>query len=168
MFYSRFPLQVQNDLEGGVAGSVSIPSVDAGKERVTEALVTNIEAMMGADRKITALKQLQVITTLRTMFSTILCSNLLKQESFTAKKGIFYNIFGLHFFCRVIFGELDFRAKSFMVKYLTMFPKPLRSGMEVASRLSLAIIFYYHLMVPFLIIKKLTTRCRQSHSLKVL
>ncbi|PHU04147.1 putative bifunctional methylthioribulose-1-phosphate dehydratase/enolase-phosphatase E1 [Capsicum chinense] len=51
--------QVQEDLENGVAGAVRIPSSDAGKEEVIAALVTNVEAMIKADRKITSLKALQ-------------------------------------------------------------------------------------------------------------
>ncbi|XP_016476153.2 putative bifunctional methylthioribulose-1-phosphate dehydratase/enolase-phosphatase E1 1 [Nicotiana tabacum] len=51
--------QVQADLENGVVGAVPIPSDDAGKEEVIAALVTNVEAMIKADRKITALKELQ-------------------------------------------------------------------------------------------------------------
>ncbi|KAA8526822.1 hypothetical protein F0562_008949 [Nyssa sinensis] len=51
--------QVQNDLEQGIAGAMPIPSNDAGKEEVIAALVANVEAMIRADRKITALKQLQ-------------------------------------------------------------------------------------------------------------
>ncbi|KAJ7981754.1 Enolase-phosphatase E1 [Quillaja saponaria] len=50
--------QVQNELEIGVAGAVPIPSPDAGKEQVIAALVANVEAMIKADRKIHALKQL--------------------------------------------------------------------------------------------------------------
>ncbi|CAN4102903.1 unnamed protein product [Withania somnifera] len=50
--------QVQQDLENGVAGAVCIPS-DAGKMEVIGALVANVEAMINADRKITALKELQ-------------------------------------------------------------------------------------------------------------
>lgn len=38
-----------------------IPEDNAGKEEVIAALVTNVEAMIKADRKITALKELQVI-----------------------------------------------------------------------------------------------------------
>ena len=53
-------LQVQDDLKQGVIGAVPIPSEDAGKEEVIAALVANVEAMIKADRKITALKQLQV------------------------------------------------------------------------------------------------------------
>ncbi|XP_058095426.1 probable bifunctional methylthioribulose-1-phosphate dehydratase/enolase-phosphatase E1 1 isoform X2 [Magnolia sinica] len=51
--------QVQDDLEQGVVGSVPIPPDDAGKEEVIASLVANVEAMIRADRKITALKQLQ-------------------------------------------------------------------------------------------------------------
>lgn len=51
--------QVQDDLEKGVLGSVPIPPDDAGKEELIDSLVKNVEAMIKADRKITALKQLQ-------------------------------------------------------------------------------------------------------------
>ncbi|ONK58489.1 uncharacterized protein A4U43_C09F13570 [Asparagus officinalis] len=51
--------QVKDDLEQGVVGSVAIPPDDAGEEKVIDSLVTNVEAMIRADRKITALKQLQ-------------------------------------------------------------------------------------------------------------
>ncbi|KAL9275280.1 putative bifunctional methylthioribulose-1-phosphate dehydratase/enolase-phosphatase E1 1 [Drosera capensis] len=51
--------QVQDDLEKGVAGAVLIPPDNAGKEEIIAALVANVEAMIKADRKITALKQLQ-------------------------------------------------------------------------------------------------------------
>lgn len=57
--YTSF-FQVQDDLEKGIVGAVPIPSDDAGKEAVIEALVANVESMIKADRKITALKQLQV------------------------------------------------------------------------------------------------------------
>lgn len=53
-------MQVEEDLQNGVAGAVPIPHDDAGKEEVIAALVTNVEAMIKADRKITSLKQLQV------------------------------------------------------------------------------------------------------------
>ncbi|KAK9938072.1 hypothetical protein M0R45_014831 [Rubus argutus] len=43
----------------GIVGAVPIPSDDAGKEAVIGALVANVESMIIADRKITALKQLQ-------------------------------------------------------------------------------------------------------------
>ncbi|CAK9157477.1 unnamed protein product, partial [Ilex paraguariensis] len=51
--------QVRDDLEQGIVGAVPIPSDDAGKGEVISALVANVEAMIKADRKITALKQLQ-------------------------------------------------------------------------------------------------------------
>ncbi|KNA03371.1 hypothetical protein SOVF_209850 [Spinacia oleracea] len=51
--------QVQEDLEAGIVGVVPVPSNDEGKEEVVAALVANVEAMIKADRKITALKQLQ-------------------------------------------------------------------------------------------------------------
>ncbi|XP_057453477.1 probable bifunctional methylthioribulose-1-phosphate dehydratase/enolase-phosphatase E1 [Lotus japonicus] len=51
--------QVESDLEQGVAGAVPIPEDNAVKEEVIAALVTNVEAMIKADRKITALKELQ-------------------------------------------------------------------------------------------------------------
>ncbi|MCE2055549.1 hypothetical protein HAX54_042867 [Datura stramonium] len=51
--------QVQEDLDNGIAGAVPIPANDAGREEVIAALVTNVEAMIKADRKITALKELQ-------------------------------------------------------------------------------------------------------------
>uniref|UniRef100_A0A2P2JMB4 Probable bifunctional methylthioribulose-1-phosphate dehydratase/enolase-phosphatase E1 n=2 Tax=Rhizophora mucronata TaxID=61149 RepID=A0A2P2JMB4_RHIMU len=51
--------QVEEDLVQGVNGAVPIPSDNAGKEEVITALVANVEAMIRADRKITALKQLQ-------------------------------------------------------------------------------------------------------------
>ena len=38
-----------------------LPPDDAGKEEIIAALVANVEAMIKADRKITALKELQVI-----------------------------------------------------------------------------------------------------------
>ncbi|KAG7957274.1 hypothetical protein I3843_11G165600 [Carya illinoinensis] len=53
------PLRVQDDLDKGVVGAVPIPSDNAGKEEVVAALVANVEAMIRADRKTTALKQLQ-------------------------------------------------------------------------------------------------------------
>ncbi|KAG9448123.1 hypothetical protein H6P81_014251 [Aristolochia fimbriata] len=51
--------QVEDDLQQGVVGSLPIPPDDAGKDEVIAALVANVEAMIKADRKITALKQLQ-------------------------------------------------------------------------------------------------------------
>ncbi|KAH0651392.1 hypothetical protein KY285_031519 [Solanum tuberosum] len=55
-------IKVQQDLENGVAGAVYIPSIDAGEMEIIASLVTNVEAMIKADRKITALKELQVRT----------------------------------------------------------------------------------------------------------
>lgn len=54
-------IQVLDDLEKGISGSTPIPPDDARIEVVIESLVTNVEAMIKADRKITALKQLQVV-----------------------------------------------------------------------------------------------------------
>ncbi|WCJ32176.1 Methylthioribulose-1-phosphate dehydratase [Euphorbia peplus] len=51
--------QVEDDLVQGVDGAVPIPPDDEGKEEVIAAVVANVEAMIRADRKITALKQLQ-------------------------------------------------------------------------------------------------------------
>ncbi|PWZ30111.1 putative bifunctional methylthioribulose-1-phosphate dehydratase/enolase-phosphatase E1 [Zea mays] len=52
--------QVEQDLAEGVAGAVPVPPDGAGKDRVVDALVANVEAMIAADRKTTSLKQLQV------------------------------------------------------------------------------------------------------------
>lgn len=51
--------QVEDDLQQGVTGAVPIPPNEAGKEEVIASLVANVGAMIKADRKITALKQLQ-------------------------------------------------------------------------------------------------------------
>ncbi|XP_010520915.1 PREDICTED: probable bifunctional methylthioribulose-1-phosphate dehydratase/enolase-phosphatase E1 isoform X2 [Tarenaya hassleriana] len=51
--------QVEEDLRQGVSGAVPIPPADSGKEEVISAVVSNVEAMIRADRKITALKELQ-------------------------------------------------------------------------------------------------------------
>ncbi|WJX73284.1 hypothetical protein P8452_57085 [Trifolium repens] len=51
--------QVESDLEQGIAGAVPIPPDDAGKEEVIAAIVANVDGMIKADRKITALKELQ-------------------------------------------------------------------------------------------------------------
>ncbi|KAL5564411.1 hypothetical protein UlMin_027575 [Ulmus minor] len=50
--------QIQEDLKNGVKDALPIPS-SASKEEVIAALVDNVQAMIKADRKITALKQLQ-------------------------------------------------------------------------------------------------------------
>lgn len=51
--------QVEDDLKQGLVGATPIPPEDAGKEEVISSLTANVEAMIRADRKITALKQLQ-------------------------------------------------------------------------------------------------------------
>jgi methionine salvage enolase-phosphatase E1 len=40
---------------------VAIPAENSGRDSVIDAIVTNVEAMIKADRKITSLKQLQVL-----------------------------------------------------------------------------------------------------------
>ncbi|KAJ0053657.1 hypothetical protein Pint_02283 [Pistacia integerrima] len=52
--------QIQNDLDQGVAGAVAVPPDYVGQDLVIPALVANVEAMIRADRKVIALKQLQV------------------------------------------------------------------------------------------------------------
>uniref|UniRef100_J3KVK2 Enolase-phosphatase E1 n=2 Tax=Oryza brachyantha TaxID=4533 RepID=J3KVK2_ORYBR len=51
--------QVEEDLAQGVDGAVPIPADGEGVAVVVEALAVNVEAMIRADRKVTALKQLQ-------------------------------------------------------------------------------------------------------------
>ncbi|KAJ0246239.1 bifunctional methylthioribulose-1-phosphate dehydratase/enolase-phosphatase E1 [Hirschfeldia incana] len=51
--------QVEEDLRQGVTDAVLIPHADEGKDKVIAAMVSNVEAMIKADRKITALKELQ-------------------------------------------------------------------------------------------------------------
>lgn len=51
--------QVQADLEADVAGAVPVPGPEAGPDAVVSALAANVVAMISADRKVTALKQLQ-------------------------------------------------------------------------------------------------------------
>ncbi|KAK9131813.1 hypothetical protein Scep_011341 [Stephania cephalantha] len=51
--------QVDYDLKQGVPGAIPIPPDDAEKEKVIAALVANVESMIRADRKVTALKELQ-------------------------------------------------------------------------------------------------------------
>ncbi|KAK1569141.1 hypothetical protein Q3G72_033046 [Acer saccharum] len=51
--------QIQNDLDQGIVGAVPIPPDCVGKELVIASLVANVESMIRADRKVTALKQLQ-------------------------------------------------------------------------------------------------------------
>jgi methionine salvage enolase-phosphatase E1 len=71
--------QVEQDLDEGVAGAVPVPPDEAGKDRVIDALVANVEAMIEADRKITSLKQLQVPILARSTYSVtiVLCSTVL-------------------------------------------------------------------------------------------
>lgn len=52
---------MEQDLSEGIAGVVPVPPDEAGKDPVIDALVANVEAMIKADRKITSLKQLQVL-----------------------------------------------------------------------------------------------------------
>ncbi|KAJ1685628.1 hypothetical protein LUZ63_017018 [Rhynchospora breviuscula] len=52
-------VQVEEDCKNGVAGAVPIPAENSGRDCVVDAIVTNVEAMIKADRKITSLKQLQ-------------------------------------------------------------------------------------------------------------
>jgi len=51
---------VHEDLRNGVPGSIEIPAESAGIEAVISALEKNVHAMIKADRKVTALKELQV------------------------------------------------------------------------------------------------------------
>ncbi|KAL5719495.1 hypothetical protein ACHQM5_012261 [Ranunculus cassubicifolius] len=51
--------QVEEDIKQGITGSVPVPPDNAGKEEVIASLVANVYEMIKADRKITALKQLQ-------------------------------------------------------------------------------------------------------------
>lgn len=52
-------MQVDEDIKHGVVGAQPIPPDDGGKDEVINLLEANISAMISADRKITALKQLQ-------------------------------------------------------------------------------------------------------------
>lgn len=56
----------------GVVGAVPIPPDASGKEEVIAAVVSNVDAMIKADRKITALKQLQVSRNLGVEYCMIL------------------------------------------------------------------------------------------------
>lgn len=51
--------QVQADLAAAVPGAVPVPGPEAGPDAVASALAANVVAMIAADRKVTALKQLQ-------------------------------------------------------------------------------------------------------------
>lgn len=52
--------QIQDDLDQGLPSAKPVPPVGAPKEDIVSALEANILAMIEADRKVTALKQLQV------------------------------------------------------------------------------------------------------------
>ncbi|CAD6257123.1 unnamed protein product [Miscanthus lutarioriparius] len=52
-------LQIEDDLRNRILGAVPVPPDEAGKEEVIDSLVSNVESMIKADRKITSLKQLQ-------------------------------------------------------------------------------------------------------------
>lgn len=82
----------ENDLQQGIIDAVPIPPSDSGKEEVIVALVANVDTMIKADLKITALKQMQV----RKIWLKIF---LLWSLAFISDT----------YLCRVITGELDFR-----------------------------------------------------------
>ena len=68
-------MQIENDLEQGIIGAVPIPPEYVGKELVIASLVANVETMIRADRKILALKQLQVsIYWHNSMFFSVYCA----------------------------------------------------------------------------------------------
>ncbi|CAL5342644.1 unnamed protein product [Camellia sinensis] len=54
-----FHIRIQSDLKQGIAGSVPVAPDYMGKEMVIETLAANVEAMIHANRKVTALEQLQ-------------------------------------------------------------------------------------------------------------
>ncbi|CAI5530542.1 unnamed protein product [Closterium sp. Naga37s-1] len=51
--------QIDQDIKASVPGAEPVPPLEAGKEAVVGALERNVAAMIAADRKVTALKQLQ-------------------------------------------------------------------------------------------------------------
>lgn len=51
---------MHEDLRNDVPGAIDIPSESEGMEAVISALEKNVHAMIKADRKVTALKELQV------------------------------------------------------------------------------------------------------------
>ncbi|CAL4988231.1 unnamed protein product [Urochloa decumbens] len=53
-------IQIEDDLRNGTFGAVPVPPDEAGKEEVINSLVSNVESMIKADRKISSLKQLQL------------------------------------------------------------------------------------------------------------
>ena len=52
--------KIELDLEQGIVGALPIAPDYMGKEMVIDTLAANVEAMIQADRNVTALKQLQV------------------------------------------------------------------------------------------------------------
>lgn len=108
-------------------GSLPIPPDETGKEKVIDSLVTNVEAMIKADRKITALKQLQVIR----IFYSNSC-NVKDTHTHTATSVII--LYSFIFICRDIYGELGMKIMNCRELFLRMFPKFLRIGMLMASR----------------------------------
>lgn len=84
-----------------MAGTVPIPPDNAGKDEVIAALVANVEAMIRADRKIKALKELQVMNL--TIFSEICGPTLSRGWSL---EPIYFDYIST---CRAIYGELDFK-----------------------------------------------------------
>lgn len=68
-------------------GSVPVPSDDAGKEEVIDSLVANVEAMIKADRKITSLKELQVI---KLAFSELVNRTSYSSHILTASSRVIY------------------------------------------------------------------------------
>ncbi|CAD6253944.1 unnamed protein product [Miscanthus lutarioriparius] len=50
---------IEDDLSNRILGAVPVPPDEAGIEEVIDSLVSNVESMIKADRKITSLKQLQ-------------------------------------------------------------------------------------------------------------
>ncbi|CAI5958866.1 unnamed protein product [Closterium sp. NIES-64] len=51
--------QIEEDIKSSVPGAEPVPPLEAGKEAVVGAVERNVAAMIAADRKVTALKQLQ-------------------------------------------------------------------------------------------------------------
>ncbi|OEL32497.1 putative bifunctional methylthioribulose-1-phosphate dehydratase/enolase-phosphatase E1 [Dichanthelium oligosanthes] len=52
-------IQIEDDLRNGILGAVPVPPDEAGKYEVINSMVSNVESMIKADRKVTSLKQLQ-------------------------------------------------------------------------------------------------------------
>lgn len=70
MIDSFYIAQVEEDIKQGTSTLPIAPS-DAGKEEVIASVVANVSEMIRADRKITALKQLQARKLLVTITSLI-------------------------------------------------------------------------------------------------